>query len=165
MSLPIIHLKGFHFPLFPRLWPVGQVLTTFRFTESCRYELDGDDQWDWNKLCGINFTWPGQPLKAVMLGWRYNPATGLCEVAAYINDPETGRTMGEPMAAFAIGESFQVNIHRSKLRGYWFGLLVDEEWVEEFHAVSFDNQIGREVAGWFGGNRPAPHFIKIERGA
>lgn len=159
----IIHLKGCHFPLFPRLWPVKSVMETMSFTESCRYILDGGDQGDWNKLCGINFTLPGQPLKAVMFGWRYNPESRLVEVAAYINDPVRGRMMGEPMASFRIGATVRVHIRRLDSGKWMFSVWKFEDWIEETYEVSFDNKIGRSVAGWFGGNRPAPHMIVIER--
>jgi hypothetical protein len=158
----IIHLPGCHFPLFPRLWPSRSVSATFSFTESCRYALDNGDQGDWNKLCGLKYSWPWQPLKAVMFGWRYNPETKLIEIAAYINDPVKGRMMGEPMASFRIGATVKVRIRR--LEDCWlFGVYKWEDWIEETHPVSFDNELGRPVAGWFGGNRAAPHTIVIER--
>ena len=163
MKLPIIHFKGFHFPLFPRLWPVRGVMASFRFTESCRYNLDNGDQFDWNKLCGVNFTLPGQPLKAVMLGWRYDPESDYIVIAPYINDPELGRMMFPPLARVLIGYSFPVRISRTKSGRWRFAAFINDEWQEEFYEVSFKNEWGRDVAGWYGGNRPAPHFIKIER--
>jgi hypothetical protein len=161
--MDIVHFKGQHFSLFPKILPKTGILETFVFTPSAKYEHGDADQWDWNKLCGLVFSWfDNPPTKAVMFGWRWNPEEHLFEVAPYIHDPIRGRIMGDVMAGFVAGESCHIRILRDG-DGYVFKVLKFEDWRSVRHEVTFKDEWGRQVAGWFGGNKPAPHFMRIER--
>ena len=54
-----------------------------RFNDDCKYVLGDNDQYDWNKLCGLAFHWYKSRYHSAMIGWRYNISTGFIEVNAY----------------------------------------------------------------------------------
>jgi hypothetical protein len=160
----IIHIGGCHAALVPRIWLTAEVSETFRFLPNCEYEHGDDDQWDWNKLCGIDFRMPFQPLKAVMVGWRWNPRATRFELCAYINDPVKGRFMSDTLASVQSMQPFSVRIWRESSNRWAISVWAGGESTTERQKVSFDNRRGLPVWGWFGGNKPAPHFMEIQRG-
>lgn len=56
---------------------------SFKFTESCKYNLHNEDQKDWNKLYGVSFGLLGIHTNSVRFVWRYNPTTQMIEIGAY----------------------------------------------------------------------------------
>jgi hypothetical protein len=165
MSVSIIHLKGLHTSLFPKICPVRAIDESFRFLPNCKYEHRDADQLDWNKLCGVDFRLPFQPLKAVMASWRWNPDTARFEIGFFVNDPVRGRFMSEPMAQVQPMQPFGIVIRREKAAPtWWLEIWTAGEWISEKCEVSFGNPLGWPVSGWFGGQKTAPHFMEIQRG-
>lgn len=166
MSLPIFHLKGWHASLFPMLVPAKSVAENFRFRTNCVYNFDGsDDQWDWNKLCGLDFTLPLGERKAVMVGWRWNPIRSRFELSLYVHDPVGGRFMSDPLARVCEWEPFGIRLSATCKPSSWrLSIWQRDAWSHFDHEVSFNEILGRPVSGWFGGDKPAPHFMQIDRG-
>lgn len=133
------------------------------------YDLESNDQLDWNKLRGFRFgtgTFNGSvPKTTAIVAWRYNPKDSVVEVAPYFNN--------YPSEPYVFPDSSE--IVKCKL-----GTVV--HWVRKYHRgnkraeiiiwndstiVSKYRNVGRRnlyysVGFWFGGNRTAPKNITIE---
>lgn len=55
----------------------------FIFTESSKYDLKSNDQYDWNKMCGIKIGLLSQEKDGTMIGWRY--ADNKFQIALYVH--------------------------------------------------------------------------------
>lgn len=89
-------LKGFHAPIndFPSISDGNCFDGIFIFTDSCVYDLKGDDQYDWNKLCGFSMgllprIFNGKLVKpmhynSARFGWRWNLDKQCIEVGPYL---------------------------------------------------------------------------------
>ncbi|NJN33723.1 MAG: hypothetical protein HC817_05165 [Saprospiraceae bacterium] len=86
--------KGSHFSkprqLFARMTERVDTFTWFcRFDTSCCYFMrteTGDfheDQWDFNKLCGISFHFLNPHINTAMVGWRHHPTKNCFELVPY----------------------------------------------------------------------------------
>lgn len=53
---------------------------SFKFTDSCKYNLKTEDQMDWNKLYGVSFGIFGIHKNSVRFTWRYNLTTEKIEL-------------------------------------------------------------------------------------
>jgi hypothetical protein len=141
------------------------------FKESCMYEIDPQDQKDWNKLFGMSFGFC-PPVKQFMMhynsarfGWRYNTLKKVIEVTPYLYDKGKrlyAEILGMKPAELNIGEKYLMSI-----------IPMDNEVTYEI-LDAFGNVIFREtihqavpsLRGWFappyfGGNQKAPHNIYI----
>lgn len=55
----------------------------FRFTEQSIYELDGEDQNDWNKGGGVRFHLFDNTINSLMWAWRWKPKFERMQITAY----------------------------------------------------------------------------------
>lgn len=141
------------------------------FTESCRYEVQPQDQKDWNKLFGMSFGFC--PLikqyqmhyNSARFGWRYNTLKKVIEVTPYLYDNGKrlyAEILGMKPAELNIGQKYLMSI-----------IPLNNEVTYEIVDMD-DNVIFREtihqavpsLKGWqappyFGGNQKAPHDIII----
>ncbi len=70
--------------MLPRLfWNRRRLIRHVSFDFSCRYELPGNDQQDWNKLFGFGW-WPAHHTNSARFAWRYNADKKKIELAAYV---------------------------------------------------------------------------------
>ena len=144
----------------------GNYSRRFKFDNSCRYSLGGDNQLDWNKLGGIGFGFRplGLQLQAhhnsARFGWRYNPITDKIEIAPYLYDNgerKYAETLGITPASFAIGDWFRVEIiARNSTVKYQAG---QEIWNINQNIPA---RSGYVYPAFFGGNLPAPQRMQIE---
>lgn len=149
-------LKGFHysFGVAPKIYTTPTVLSKqITFTDSCRYNLNSDDQLDINKLFGIGY-FPSHHHNSVRFGWRYDLKQDKIEILAYWYENKIRKNTSLFFAN--IGKQYEYNIYVLK----------------EFHVLSVKNVVGYTVfvpsqrygfslSPYFGGNRQAPHTIKI----
>ena len=94
--------KGKHYTKFhQKYWGVYKVREREKFTivlsgPGLRYDHDGPDQWDWNKMPNSAYFDCFRPHgQSVLIGWRYNPEVDKVEVCHYyhgILDPENKYT-------------------------------------------------------------------------
>lgn len=80
--------KGLHRPFPFKIKGLNRIdehifRKTFKFTESCRYNLYTEDQLDWNKLFGVSFGLFGIHKNSARFVWRYNLTTEKIEIGAY----------------------------------------------------------------------------------
>lgn len=132
-----------------------------KFTESCRYDLQNDDQFDTNKLIGVGYL-PGHHKDSARFGWRYNTKTEQIEILAYcyIN----GRREIHPICSCMIGQRY--DLHLKVLSTCYYLAVhykgdvrsIGHAWVNHNHNKSFMYRLGI----YFGGSKVAPHDISIE---
>lgn len=150
----------------------NEVYWQCRFGESCRYDLQGVDQLDYNKLAGLSFNLFTNHQCSAMLGWRYNLDRDLVELTPYYH-VDGVRIIGpgnsaRPILSVPIGVEFT----------YW--LIIDYQAGEVYTVVSYVMEsyhrqdfgrirpflgLVREIGAWFGGNQAAPHRMQLEKGA
>lgn len=133
-----------------------------RFTDSCRYDLQTDDQFDTNKLCGIGFI-PGFHHKdSARFGWRYITDTGQVEIMSYcyIN----GNRIIQHLAFCEIGKDY--DLYLKVLSSCYYMAIHDHgkvptigfTWIDHRH----HKKLGYRLGIYFGGQATAPQEIKIE---
>lgn len=129
------------------------------FTDSCRYTLDNGDQDDWNKLFGFSFGILGIHKDSARVAWRYVPGSDYIELAlyTYIN--------GERDYYFCynvpINSICKISLVYDKGEKKMI-LFVEEKFYSSVRKeVSFPDKPVFGCGLYFGGNRRAPHNIKI----
>lgn len=153
--------QWWYYPLNPLFSNRKYISASYIFGESCRYTLDKGDQADWNKLMGLSFSL--SPLdNAVMVGWRYSKEFDMIELAIYVNSKEYGRYYKE-FACVKIGEVVNVSIQNKGNN-----ILYKAYTQNRVHKMSYPHtSVWRKycyaLGLYFGGNRTAPHDIKVIR--
>jgi hypothetical protein len=134
-----------------------------KFDESCRYDLQSDDQFDTNKLVGVGYL-PGHHKESARFGWRYWTERGEIELSAYcyIN----GQRVIKHVGFCEIGKTYRIEL-RISTDAYYFACdekdgfyyrTNGEAIITHGHRKRFSYRLGV----FFGGNRTAPHEIKID---
>lgn len=155
--------KGFHRPL--QLIPACfknmksglkfSLTKEIEFTDSCRYKLYSDDQYDWNKLFGVCAGIFGVHTNSGRFAWRYS--NGMIEIAiyTYIN----GERDASPVKTVPINKRIKFDIRRNfnYLSYYINDRFVGESW------IGTDNNMLWGCGLYFGGNRRAPQTIIVEQ--
>lgn len=166
-------LKGFHFCLgFPRIVRGSTVRRTLRFTESCKYNLKTEDQYDWNKLIGVSLGLIGprghrNPVhwNSVRFGWRYNVQSDAFEISAYCY--RNGIRLDTPViATFFSNQSFSAEVISDDIAKR-VHLRVNGKVLYSYE-VPDGAKVGMSSWGWllkpyFGGNRKSPHKMVIRQ--
>lgn len=151
--------KGKHSPfLFPKLTFSNSLSYIVEFTESCRYNLKGSDQYDINKLPGLADNWSHHHWNSMRLGWRYNISRDSIELFTYsyvnkkrlkekfirfinISKPIlVTQTITKDSYRYVVGSLYE---YEKRKRRIMFGL----KYITDFY---------------FGGDKPAPHDIQIK---
>lgn len=139
-------------------WNKKSITRDVRFDESCRYDLNSDDQLDTNKLIGIGYL-PGHHKESARFGWRYIIETGMIELSAYCY--VNGVRAIKHICFCEIGRTYRIQL-RLLLNAYFFICLGDN--VNETIEVHYSHRkkFGYRLGTYFGGQAKAPHEIKIE---
>jgi len=160
--------KGSHFS-FPRLFKISvgpeEILWKVQFHENCNYVhktlLGGvhNDQFDWNKLCGVFFSMFNTRKHAAMIGWRYNIKEDCIELSPYYHISGS-RDMFAPLLKVKRNEAFEVKlkINYENKRYSWFLSNTNEI---AGHEMNFDHEgkLCGFINFYFGGNKPAPQDV------
>lgn len=134
---------------------------TVKFTESCRYDLQGDDHLDTNKLIGIGYL-PGHHKDSARFGWRYDISTEQVEILAYCY--VNGRREIQHICHCMVGQRYDLHL---KILSTCYYLAVHytadvrsigHAWVNHTHEKKFMYRLGT----WFGGQSRAQHDTDIE---
>lgn len=142
-------------------WGRKSFAWSVKFTDSCRYDLQNDDQGDTNKLIGIGYL-PGHHKDSARFGWRYDTETEQVEILAYcyIN----GRREIQHICHCMIGQKY--DLHLKVLSTCYYMSVhykadvrsIGYAWVNHGHEKRFMYRLGT----FFGGNLVAPHGMEIE---
>lgn len=140
-------------------WNKKSITRDVIFTESCRYDLRNDDQFDINKLYGIGYLPGGHHKDSARFGWRYWTDRGEIELSAYcyIN----GQRVIKHICFCGIGKTYRLQLRL--LHSAYFFICLSDEFNETVDVpYTHRKKIGYRLGAYFGGNQKAPHEIKIE---
>lgn len=155
--------KGNHYSLpfiFQLRWKAKKVEKEFTFTKDSVYNLDNEDQKDWNKLTGVSFNISALK-NSVMVGWRYNVETNNFELCLYFHVNGSFNPPSKPLLTVQKDETFKVVFDFDKSnKTATLELSTSNKTVKEtIPFLKFG--INRTINTWFGGNQKAPNNIKI----
>lgn len=142
-------------------WKRNSFSWVVKFTDSCRYDLGNEDQFDTNKLVGIGYL-PGHHKDSARFGWRYWTDRKEIELTAYCY--VNGRRVIQHVCFCEIGKEYRLRL-QVLATCYYFDVYEAGEMksagivtIERGHSKCFKYRLGV----YFGGNRKAPHEMKIE---
>lgn len=166
-------LKGFHRCLaLPWVVRGCKLQKTLRFSESCKYDLGTEDQYDWNKLVGFTFGLIGpkgrrNPVhwNSVRVGWRYDLQSKMFEISAYCYS-DGARLDAPVIGKFPANQSFSVELIPDEI-AHLVHFRINGKIVYSYE-VPDSARMNERAWGWklrpfFGGNRKAPHKIVIRQ--
>jgi hypothetical protein len=154
--------KGNHYSSwkFPKFYVNNlNVSKNIIFTDSCKYDLGSEDQYDINKLFGIGY-FPWHHYNSVRFGWRYNIANNNISIFSYWyhNKIRNYELMGSV-------ELNDLNFYLIQIKDNQHELIVLNRSLDIVmeHVVDVPpKSIGYYLKPFFGGNKPAPHDITIK---
>lgn len=120
---------------------------------------NGDDDWDWSKLCGITVGLLDSMENSVMVGIRENPLTGLIELNAYYH-PGKGRYFTEPLVTVEKGSTI---ICSCEITDTDFIVCINNIQHMHPHGMGEKRRCCREVSWWYGGNKKATTQSRIRK--
>lgn len=155
---PIVIFKGTHFSL-PRqtvLW-VKNVTGHATFTENSIYDLNSEDQYDWNKLTGITFTPLRPDTDAIMVAWRYNLDSQMFEIGPYYNK-DLARIMptDDQIISVPLGEEFDFAVDYNGITLTYGDQTVYKPLPEGLVPNFWTSE---RISSWFGGTSVAPKTV------
>lgn len=146
-------------------WSKKQIYSyEFKFTQSCIYNFDDEDKYDWNKLMGISYNFFNNRGNVCMVGWRY--LNEKFELAPYLYVDGKRQTY-DPIAFVDVDTWFRVLIkkdHSNEIIIEIIPHLYNSEpvvFAHQFPINTLDKT--REIHSWFGGTKSAPHKMCIQR--
>ena len=128
------------------------------------HEPDEDnDQYDWNKLTGVKDHYFRPREDTLMIGWRWNPDTQLCEFNFYRHE-NGGTDKGPVELVCPEGGTIVVTMNRNRL--YTDGIIIVRMWIkgEPENVRSSEIRIDGGcwlVNHWFGGDRKPKKRVKF----
>jgi len=168
--------KGWHYPLPPSTWlsrNKNEFAQEVTFYDSCRYDLGTVDQGDTNKLFGFAYLrsiyrpagvkwwqlWNYQHGESARFGWRYIIETSMWELSAYCHVNRQSVIIPICSVPVRTGYITQIVIEDGHyiFRVYRNMYRVGGCSVAFTHGLKWQAQLGP----YFGGNRKAPHRMKI----
>lgn len=170
--------KGNHFcsPRRFKLWlkPIGKTFTwRIKFDPNCKYILPDEDQWDWNKIGGIDLDSPFSTMtNSIMGGWRYNPLTDKIELNAYFHNGKgtENRVMSPFMVEINPNEEIELEIliHKNAWDvGYKYDFSNNRKtWKFSKYSIVAKKAsalFATEIQFYFGGNQQAPQDLSIDK--
>ena len=137
---------------------------TIRFTDSCRYDLESRDQYDWNKLIGLFDGYFNNP-RSVRWGWRWSTDNNCLEIAPYIHhDNQIVLPQEDQIIQVPLNQAFTVSI-QIKPTGYLFKYFYNGNTIERWVALDLVNTYQGDCyfdSLYFGGSSPAPHLVWVD---
>lgn len=131
------------------------------FDNSCKYSLEGQDQFDVNKIFGLGYFWNHHKY-SVRFGWRYDRDKELIVLSGYVYD------RGERMIAELCDVNFfrwmrlRISINDNKYSFQVFDSFSEWRslgfaWLPKTHSKQWSYRLGF----FFGGNKPSPNKMHI----
>lgn len=131
------------------------------FDNSCAYNI-GDDQSDVNKLFGISYGFHHN--QSDRIGWRYIPTENKrenIEIVLYCYENKKRITL--PICKVSIGDVFNIELKTEVRNGYrriCVKILNKNMTLIKNH-TNQKHSWGYTLGAYFGGNKTAPHTMKI----
>jgi hypothetical protein len=151
------HSGNFIYKFFNFFNFTSSIFYRVTFNQSCKYEIEGEDMYDINKLVG--FSRGLHHKDSARFGWRYSSKGDCIELFAYCY--VSGNRTYKKMCDIELNREAVLEI--SKVKNYYIFRV--------FHGIStyvftVDTKckfpIGYSLWPYFGGNLKAPHDMVIE---
>lgn len=126
-----------------------------KFHNSCRYDLQSDDQFDINKLFGFGFGLQHHHKNSARFGWRYDKVKECIAIYSYVYN--NSFRLFTHIADVKIGETHTFELKQID-GAYWF--LMDGGILTMVLSTK-EAKTKRKLGVYFGGNRRAPHTMKL----
>jgi len=167
--------KGAHYSKhFPKLNCNAQDDFQFivKFDESCKYDLKDEDQLDINKLFGTSFGF-NHHKNSFRIGWAYNIKTNKIELYNYWYENSIRFSSLITSVPINLKTIVSVKFHPKDINNYTLGDLggyietsvsaIGINPIKTTVPYDLENvpQYGLVLFPYFGGNKTAPHNIKI----
>ncbi len=153
-------------------------IVLFKFSESCKYNLNNENQSAINKLWGYSFIGHcpyqnfehelpnsfGKRLRWIFgaihknsfrLGWNYNNETDKFQIFAYWYN--NGIRGGYKLQDCNVNEEVRITLNNDYHNNH---ILITGLWTIKFNFPKL--KIGMHHDLWFGGKEPAPHNMEME---
>lgn len=160
--MDVLIKKGNHYSSWglPKLYVNKSSLSkNIIFTDSCKYDLKSDDQYDINKLFGIGY-FPWHHYNSVRFGWSYDIPNNSISIYAYWYHNKVRHS--ELMGRVELNELYfyliQIRDNRHELVVLNRSLDIIMEYVVDVPPQT----VGYYLKPYFGGNRTAPHNMIIK---
>ena len=144
--------KFFHFFNF-----ASNIFYKVTFNQSCKYELEGEDKYDINKLIG--FSRGLHHKESARFGWRYSSKDDCIELFAYCY--VSGNRTYKKICNIELNREAILEIAKNK-NYYTFRVFQGIS----TYVFTIDSEskfpFGYRLWPYFGGNRKAPHDMVIE---
>ena len=169
-----IILKGFHRPLqlIPSCFkPFGFIITDkvysihrrVKFASSCAYNLQNEDQDDWNKLFGVCFGISGIHKNSLRFGWRRSIKKQKIELC--VIEYNNGKVLRAWIYGMDTDLDTEIDLEvRFRMTSYGvveYNFLCNGEVCRSWHLDSVSSLMYFGCGVYFGGNRKAPHKMII----
>ncbi|WP_179475798.1 hypothetical protein [Mycolicibacterium vinylchloridicum] len=154
----VVTVKNTHLALpLQTVFFVKQVAGNATFTENTVYDLHNVDQYDWNKLTGISFTFLRPDTDAIMVAWRYNVETQMFEIGPYYN-LDTARIMpaDDEIISVPADAKFTFNVDYEGIALQYGDTVVYKPIPAGLHPHQLS---AFRINSWFGGTSLAPRTI------
>lgn len=134
-----------------------------KFSENSIYDLNGNDQYDWNKLCGVKWDYFTPRENAIMCGWRYNIELKSFQLCLYFHKDGSVDTSNRPLIDVPIGTTATISMKFYTNQK----LMLFSVYTNEFDQLNvkldwdlFDD--GYYINSWFGGNKTPNKLITFD---
>jgi hypothetical protein len=154
--------KGFHFSTILCLTSKKNTLeyfTSIVFTEDMKYTIEGENQFDFNKLLGWKGKFFTPRFDTMMVGWRWNPLNDCFEVVPYWH-------IGSRAYDFDMNKLMQIKVGdmlhiKFSVVGKQAEITMICDTKEITDTRVFTKQYSRfwKINPWFGGDESAPKTI------
>jgi hypothetical protein len=127
------------------------------FDESCKYEIEGEDQADVNKLFGFSECDQQHHENSARFGWDWNKSAGIT-IHAYVYNNSVRTSTQIAKVKLGTEHSYRIDFDDEN---YYFTIdgLVDRFPMKRTHKCT--TGIYYILYPYFGGNQPAPHNMHI----
>ena len=127
-----------------------------------KYNLGNDDQFDWNKLCGIKWDYFSPRENALMIGWRYNIEGNCFDLCLYVHKDGSFNPPSKPLLSVkkAASCALLLSEESNSIMLELTDLETGEQAFEKIEWYLFDS--AWHVNSWFGGNRTPNRKVKFD---
>jgi hypothetical protein len=139
-----------------------QVVTDVTFDESCIYDLQNENQHDWNKLIGLTYYAHSKVHDySCRIVWRWNLDNGL-ELGWYVYEGGVRMDPGRTGWYFRPGEQIRCYIIDRGTHWQVYAGNGSGEYYRQIHKQSRNLKNYKVLTPYFGGDATAPHDITID---
>lgn len=136
------------------------------FDNPAKYNLNTNDQFDWNKGGGLSYNMFTNHKNSAMWAWRYSPLYEKFHLTYYVHDGDKIRKGDLDYVTLDPGQKVTITLKVSEEGEfrYWFTIGNNSR---EFivHTNSKRKRFARQIGAWFGGNMTAPKklFFRMKK--